>query len=252
MIRETEKKRGVHVPWSLALRMNSEGQKIETEDYLQIFREGTALGVYTYLVFLKGKMSENVEKTLLAVLRKQPECAFVLYTAGERLSPAFIRAAGECGNAMIAVPDDEYMAENCRNLRKARMLYGVYSRYGEQDREKILGGRWLSEIKALQPQFAFLVGENETLPQTAQDVYQYVQKVRQSQQHPLICIDVRQDAKFIDQAVSCDGNIFRDPLVLELAGDGGKGKYVRESAGWEPDNRYDSLEEVFRMTEVKS
>ena len=201
---------------------------------------------------MKGNLAENAEKTLIEVLRKQKECAFVLYADDGRLSPGFIRAAGECGNAMIAVPDDEYMEENCRNLRKARLLYGIYFRYGEQDREKILDGIWLSGIKAQQPQFAFLVGENETLSQTAQEVYQYVQKVRQSQQHPLICIDVRQDAKFIDQAVSCDGNIFRDPLVLELAGDGGKGKYVRESAGWEPDNRYDSLEEVFRMTEVKS
>ena len=251
-IRETEKKKGFHVPWALALRIYSEEPGIRTEDYLQIFREGTALGVYTYLVFLKGKMSENTEKMLLEVLRKQAECAFVLYTDRGRMSPVFIRAAGGCGNVMIAVPDDEYMAENCRNLRKARMLYGIYSRYGEQERENILNGMWLSGIRALQPQFAFLVGKNEILSQTAQEIYQYVRKVRQNQQHPLICIDVRQDAKVIDQAMSCDGNIFREPLVLELAEDGGEGKYVRESDGQKPDNRYNSLEEVFRMTEMKN
>ncbi len=235
-IREIEAAEGFNIPWALNLLVNEEKMDAEPDFYLSIFRQGTALGIYTYLLFVTG-YPENV----LPLAEKQPDCAFILFLRGHLVSRALIEKLRTVKNVMVSVYTDEDMGEACQKLSDAKQLYAVYRQYAEQDRESILSGEWLRSVLPAQPSFAFLQADLSCTPQTQAEVYRYVTAVRDGQQYPLIVMDIKQDTLLIDQVISdgeclvgfdADGslrthegfrreeryNIFRHPLAEILPG----------------------------------
>lgn len=54
LIRETEREKGFNIPWALHLRVSQEKLAGDPGLYPSILREGTSLGIYTYLLFVRG------------------------------------------------------------------------------------------------------------------------------------------------------------------------------------------------------
>lgn len=54
LIRETEREKGFNIPWALHLRVSQEKLASAPGLYPSILREGTSLGIYTYLLFVPG------------------------------------------------------------------------------------------------------------------------------------------------------------------------------------------------------
>lgn len=199
VIRKIEAERGFNVPWSLTIAINEEKLDAEPDFYPFILQQGVSLGIHTYLLFTTG----NPEK-LLSLLQKQPECAFFLFLRGHQVGSAFVKKMKRMKNAMILVYVNEDMPDACQKLRDAELLYGVYERYMEKDRERIVSGEWLNAVLPSKPVVAVLRADTSCTPEIQKDIYEYVVSVRYSQKYPLIFIDLKQDILAIDRIVSED------------------------------------------------
>ncbi len=197
LIREIEAEKKFNIPWALSLAVNAEKLAERPDFYPSVLRQGTALGIYTYLLFAEGEA-----EMLLPLLKGQPDCAFVLFLRGRQVDGAFLEKFRPVRNVMISVCSGEGMAEACRRLRGAGMLYAVHRQCAEQDREEILGGGWLRSILPARPAFGFLRADPSCTPRTRQEIYQYVTGVRDGQQYPLFLMDLRQDLLLIDRVIS--------------------------------------------------
>ena len=135
-------------------------------------------------------------------MEKQPECAFILLLRGHQVSSSFIKKMKAMKNAMTLVYVNEDMPGTCQKLRDAKLLYGVYERYAEQDKERILSGEWLNTVLPAKPTFAVLRADYPCTPETKKDVYDYVVSVRDSQKYPLVLMDLKHDILAIDRIIS--------------------------------------------------
>ena len=88
LIRETEREKGFNIPWALHLRVSQEKLAGDPGLYPSILREGTSLGIYTYLLFVPGDA-----QAVLPLVMEYPDCAFLLFLEGGQITPAFLEAA---------------------------------------------------------------------------------------------------------------------------------------------------------------
>ncbi len=196
-IREIEAEKGFNIPWALNLLINEEKLEAEPEFYPSVLRQGTELGIFTYLLFV----TRSPDK-VLPMIQKEPDCAFILFLHGHQVSDVFMQQVKAAKNVLIAVYTDEDMADACQKLREARLLFAVYQRYTEQDKKAILSGEWLQSVLPVHPPFAFLQADFSCTPQTQDAIYRYITNVRDGQQVPLIFMDIKQDTLMIDQVIS--------------------------------------------------
>lgn len=197
VIREVEAEHGFNVPWSITLLINEEKLDAEPGFYPSVLQQGVSLGIHTYLFFITGEPEK-----ILPLMEKQPECAFILFLRGHQVSSSFIKKMKAVKNAMTLVYVNEDMPDTCQKLRDAKLLYGVYERYAEQDKERILSGEWLNTVLPAKPSFALLRADYPCTPETKKDIYDYVISVRDSQQYPLVLVDLKNDILAIDRIIS--------------------------------------------------
>lgn len=197
LIREIEAQRHFNIPWALNLMLQEEKLTDEPDFYADLLQQGTALGIYTYLLFIAGDPAR-----IIPLLQGQPDCAFILLLDGCQISPEFLEQMKPVKHAMISVTVNDSMSSACQRLREARRLYAVHQRYTEQDRGDILNGTWLEQILPAHPAFAFLRADFSCSPQVQHEVYQYITNVRNEQRHPVLCMEIRQDSLAIDQVIS--------------------------------------------------
>lgn len=240
LIREIEGERGFNIPWALNLAVNEEKMEEEPNFYPSVLCQGKALGIYTYLLFISG-YSEKV----ISMIEKEPDCAFILFLRGHQISQSFIKKLKTVKNVMVSVYTNEDMQGACQKLRDAKLLYAVYQRYTEKDREHILSGSWLSSVLPYHPAFAFLRTEPDCNPKTQKEVYDYITSVRDGQQFPVIFMDIKQDTLMIDRVIS-DGEC--------LAGFDFDGS-LRTHEGIRKDEQYNifhhPLEEILQIVSKK-
>lgn len=84
LIRETEREKGFNIPWALHLRVSQEKLAGDPGLYPSILREGTSLGIYTYLLFVPGDA-----QAVLPLVMEYPDCAFLLFLEGGKSPPPF-------------------------------------------------------------------------------------------------------------------------------------------------------------------
>ena len=199
MIREIEAKHGFNVPWSITLVINEEKLAAEPDFYPSVLQQGVSLGIHTYLLFVTG-----TPESVLPLMQTQPECAFILFLRGHQVSNFFVKKMKAEKNAMTLVYVNEDMAGACQKLREEKLLYGVYERYIEKDKERILSGEWLDTVLPVKPAFAVLRASYSCTPETKKDIYDYVISVRNNQQYPLVLMDLKNDVLSIDRIISED------------------------------------------------
>lgn len=197
LIRKIEGEKGFNIPWTLNLLINEEKLEAEPNFYPTLLRQGMALGIYTYLLFVTG----SPEK-ILPLIKKESDCAFVLFLQGHQISGSFLNGLESVKNVMVSICTNADMPDACQRLRDARRLYAVHQRYTEEDKETILNGEWLQSVLPAHPAFAFLRADFSCTPQTQNEICQYVTTVRDEQRVPLILMDIKQDTLMIDQVIS--------------------------------------------------
>lgn len=240
LIREIEGEKGFNIPWALNLAVNEEKMEEEPDFYPSVLCQGKALGIYTYLLFISG-----YPEKVIPMIEKEPDCAFILFLRGHQISQSFIKKMKTVKNVMVSVYTNEDMQGACQKLRDAKLLYAVYHRYTEQDKENILSGNWLQSVLPVHPAFAFLRTDFSCASQTQDEVYQYVTAVRDEQQVPLIIMDIKKDTLMIDQVIS-DGE-----CMVGFDVDGS----LRTHEGFRRDEQYNifhhPLEEILQMASKK-
>lgn len=239
-IREIEAEKGFNIPWALNFLINEEKLETEPDFYPSVLRQGQALGIHTYLLFVTG-----YPEKVLPMIEKEPDCAFILFLHGHQVSPSFMKKMETVKNVMVSVYTNEDMPSACQKLRDANLLYAVHQRYTEQDKESVINGEWLKSVLPVRPAFAFLRADFSCTPQTQDEIYQYVTAVRDEQQVPLIFMDIKQDTLMIDQAIS-DGE-----CLVGFDVDGS----LRTHEGYKRDERYNifyhPLEEILQGASKK-
>lgn len=199
IIREIEAQQHMNIPWSLTLVINHDKLKSEPDFYPSVMEQGRALGIHTYFLLIPDD-----PEGVIPFLHSQPECAFILFLHGHQITDSFIKKMNDVKNAMVAVYTNADMPDCCEKLRSARMLYAVYQRYSEKDREHILKGQWLSDALKTQPTFGFLIADPSCSAATHQEIYDYVLSVRREQKQPILLMDTKQDIMMIDEVISDD------------------------------------------------
>ncbi|OUQ67570.1 hypothetical protein B5E53_08045 [Eubacterium sp. An11] len=199
-IREVENLENFSVPLSLSMRLD--GEKLTEEDsiYQKIIRQGKALGIYVYLL----KLEKGQPEALLPLLKKNRDCAFVLFVKDTDLSPAFLAGVHRSKNVMISVCADDKAVTLCPKLREENLLYAVYSYYSEENEDDILNGQWLAEQLPLRPYFALLIPSPSCKKETCHKVYDYILSVRNEQKEAVIAMDLLQDSWKINEMISED------------------------------------------------
>ncbi len=240
LIREIEAEKGFNIPWALHLAIDEEKLEEEPDFYPAIIRQGKALGIYTYLLFVTG----DPEK-VLPMVKKEPNCAFILFLRGHQVGQSFIQQMRAVKNVMISVYTDQDMPDACQKLREAKLLYAVHYRYTQQDKDRVINGEWLQSILPAYPVFAFLRADFSCDSKTQEETYQYVTTVRDEQRVPLILMDIKQDTLMIDQVIS-DGE-----CLVGFDVDGS----LRTHEGFRRDERYNifrhPLEEILQGASQK-
>ena len=197
LIRETEREKGFNIPWALHLRVSQEKLAGDPGLYPSILREGTSLGIYTYLLFVPGEA-----QAVLPLVMEYPDCAFLLFLEGGQITPAFLEELAPLKNVMVSVRRGEAMEQACRALRTAGRLYAVHGSYSEEEAGYVRSGKWLESVLPARPVFVFLRADLSCTDRTQAEVYQYVTAVRDGQHYPLILMDVARDSLLIDQVIS--------------------------------------------------
>ncbi len=240
LIRDIEAKKGFNVPWALNLAVNGEKLKEKPDFYPSVLSQGKALGIHTYLLFESG----HPEK-ILPIIKKESDCAFILFLNGHQVSGTFLKEMNTVKNAMISIYTDRNMPDACRKLRDSRLLYAVHQRYTEQDKETIISGKWLDSVLPARPAFAFLRTDFSCTAHTQNEIYKYITNVRDEQRFPLILMDIKQDTLMIDRVIS-DGE-----CLVGFDTDGS----LRTHEGFQRDERYNifyhPLEEILREASKK-
>ncbi len=197
-IRSIEAQRNFNIPWSLSLVIEEKELEEKGDVYASLLEQGTALGIYTYLLFLQS----GDPKRLFSLVKGRPDCAFVVFLKGVQVTKEYREMAGAVKNVMTAVCGEEAMEEACGALRKNGLLYGVYGKYSQGNKDGILNGSWLAAMKKGKPYFAFLAAKEDCTDQTRREVYEYVLTVRNSQSQPVVLMDLKQDTLTIDGIIS--------------------------------------------------
>lgn len=238
LIRKIEEEKGFNIPWSLTLQINLEKLQSDPNLYPDILRQGLALGICTYFLFLP---SGDAEK-LIPIFEGQPDCAFLLFLRGHQITETLIKHAEKSKNVLIFVFKNEEMPEACIKLREAKLPYAVYQRYTEDDVEKIVNGQWITEILPYHPQVALLLAHESCTVKTCEKVYQCILSTRRSQKYPVLFVDGVVDVWKIDNIISDDA------YVVGFLDDGN----MRTYDGRRKEENYNifqnSLEDVLRNT----
>lgn len=199
-IRQTEQTSGYNIPWTLCLEIDRSGYFRNKDRYHLCIDEGERLGIYTWILFSHGCAEYCLE---LAV--QHPNCAFVLFCDYGDINWSVIDCASELNNLMLCVPVDEDCAVICQLLREAKLLYSVYTFYGEADLYWLQNGDAFRDIEQLHPVFSVFIPKPDC-PQHIQELaYHTIHTARMGQHYATILWELYRDCISVDRIISGDG-----------------------------------------------
>lgn len=199
IIRRTETERGYNIPWSVFLDVGSNDSPARKLQYRKVLTQGTALGIYTWQLFSRGKLA-----FLLELAGMFPDCAFVVYCHPSEVTKALIEKAAALPHVMLAVEYTWGAKGVCTQLRERNMLYAIYATYAARDIKTLESGRFFKRAQDLHPGITILFAEKTCAPSVRQQAYHIVQEQRQRQCFGTIPWDGVHDTCFVDTVISED------------------------------------------------
>ncbi len=198
-IRDIEAKEHFNIPWALSLSLAAEKAATAPDLYERILKECTELGIYTALILVNDALD-----AVIPLVQSQPDMAFVLFINGAQISDDWLERLDAVNNVMICVADDANTAQACDKLHQAKMLYGIYRTYNEDNLEDTVSEAWLDTLKALRPTFVILASAPQCARRVSNEVFNFTRRIRESQHYPFVLMALQQDLQLIDQIISDD------------------------------------------------
>lgn len=198
VIREIEEKYRYNIPWIIGLSYGA-GAALSPDNIGGAVSDGKKLGIFSYaLIHTSGDVC-----SILPVITKHDDCAFILYASGEALSDSAVDRLSRIHNLMVAVSTDTpAYVRACQKLRDARMMYSVCGFYGDDNIDAVLSDKWLEDVMQAEPMFSFLAPRADADDYMRNKVSEYVKERRTQPKFATIPIDIPSDALFIDGVVS--------------------------------------------------
>ncbi len=230
-IRAWKAARGVDVPWSLTLHMETGGEAV---DWAGLVRRGQEAGIFTYFVHTGGDRAAL--EAAMGLAEGAPLCAFLLFVSPGALTPG-----------QLAVPDNVMTVleagagqEAAGQLREERRLYGFWRLCaGDSDVEQAEG--WLEELRREGGLAVFLLAGPACTEAGRARLREITERARE--RYPLLVFDYYGDILRVDRIISggaCFAGVLPDGRLTvcrdgrELAAEAGEAVFVRKLLGKRP------------------
>lgn len=199
-IRELEESGGFNIPWALTICAGDKG--VGLADCQRLVEEGTALGIYVYLLMDRGM---NVE-ALRQLSSANPKCAFVVLSGTLCAREDDTTHLSDLHNVLFLIDGDspEKLA-SLRNLRGARCLYGLYRWYDAATACCVTDDDALDTYREGGPVFLCLIPRPGTPQEICRHVNGRTSALRKSRLYPYCPMELSGDLLAVDTTISDDG-----------------------------------------------
>lgn len=199
-IRELEEAGGFNIPWAITLCAGDAG--VGLADCQRLVEQGTALGIYVYLLLDRGMDVEALRQLASA----NPKCAFVVLSGRLCADEGDTAHLSDLHNTIFLVDaDSPEKISSLRNLRSARCLYGLYRWYDAKTAGSVTDDEALDAYREGGPTALCLI----PLPGTPAEVCRHVNgrtaALRKSRLYPYCPLELSGDLLSVDAAISGDG-----------------------------------------------
>lgn len=193
-IRNTEKKEGCHIPWTISMTI-TEGKLFDRHHYT--VEQGEQLGIHSWHLF-----SDHGIYECMTLAEQHPDSAFVIFCGANEVDWNVLDYADDIRNIAIMVPFDKDADTVCDMLRVSGILYGLYYSYTEKDIDRIESGELLHDIEQLHPAISVLKPHFPCQQALRERVYHWVTRVRLEQEFKTIPWELYSDMLLVDGMIS--------------------------------------------------
>lgn len=203
-IKQYQKAHNYKIPWTIIIDFTKEpNSNLNKTTILNIIDQGRKTGIYTYMFFI------NQTDHFSDILRRNPDCAFILYATPTLFIEENILELKSIHNTFFAVlyqPNIDIQAfkNATKLLYDHKCLFGSYTYYSNENIEYILSNRWVDEIVASKSPFGFLMESQNCSPANASLIHDYVDSSKVNPKYPAFLIDLYHDMARIDNHLSKD------------------------------------------------
>lgn len=210
-IRENEEKEGFCIPWTMMLRYEENRSDGLTDERLSsLIEQGQELGIYAYFIREWGDGSDSY--SLLELLERYKESAFVWFKKKGRLTAAQVQMLRVCRNSLICLPlSDPETQLTAALLRDQKVPFALYTEYNADTltREETAG--CMEQVLTSESSMFFLIAADGADTSAAEIAYQS----RLDQKYPCVIMDYYGDGKAISR-VLCEHS---ELLEIDAEGD---------------------------------
>ncbi len=198
-IREIEKQQAFNIPWTVLLNINGSQLTKSFDTYDSVITQGEELGIYTWMIFFKGDTTH-----ILTLIKNHPDSAFFLFCGAKNCMLIFEDEISDVHNLMFVIRRDWDQEFACEALRTLGFPYSLYDYYDEQNKDKILSGKYYENVQTLHPIFTILIAAPNCSRETRKIVSQSIAAIRDKQQFQTIAIELMDTCIKIDKIISDD------------------------------------------------
>lgn len=197
IIRETESREHIQIPWILALETGNPEEEHFFSDYQSVFDQGKALGIYTYQLHV----TESPVQVLKLAADNQ-DCAVILFCRSALITEEFAEAACKLNNILIGVEYDDTAEAACLILRDHRLIYSLYYVCHPENAFTVTSGSFFRFAEEMHSPFAAVVPQPSCSETLQDEIYDLVLKSRNNQLYRTIPLDLSKDARLASNIIS--------------------------------------------------
>lgn len=213
VIREMENTRGFNVPWSITLNLLDESDdELKLNELKAIIDQAHALGVHCYWIVAKRANMFD----MFNMLGAYKDCAFFMLLPVNMITEELAKAARSEHNIAICIRDTagQNVAKAAAILHEARMLFGLYYLYDDDNEDMITSGHVQSDIDGYRGQFAMFIPVKQCSAECRARVQQYASGEKATPEKPPFMIDFFADLAAVDKIISAQ------PCYMEIDSSG--------------------------------
>ena len=205
-LRETAKKKGYAIPWSINLAFDTDiegtcNDSLTVSQLKEIIHQAKLLGINTFSITLIGNNIPDNE--LFTIFDEFPECAFFFLLGDCQITVAQQNKLKKSGNVLLLVNcSSEDALATCDALNISGNLYSIYYRYDDLDIVSLEQRNFYDRLSEFPASMLFLIPKNISTKSAGP----IVKEIRMEQKCPYFNWDFRYDSMQIGK-ILCDEDI---------------------------------------------
>lgn len=209
-IRANQEKEGFCIPWTMMLRCSADPENgLNAARLSSLIEQGQELGIYAYFIREWGNSSDSY--SLLELLERYKESAFVWFKKKGRLTAAQIQMLRVCRNSLVCLPlEDPETQLTAALLRDQKVPFALYTEYNADSLTQETTARCMEQVLTSESSMFFLIAADGADASAAQIAYQS----RLDQKYPCVIMDYYGDGKAISRVLCAHSEL------LEIDADG--------------------------------